>query len=316
MKKVLLASLIMVFSYTGFSQVVGYCSNSGGGAIKLNTTVLTRVDTNNDGTIDSYRLRGEYNSNGNRVMALSIRCGTESGPVVATYGCFAETNGTFDITFPLTPSCAPGEETYINIGVANQNKCDEAKQNSALPSCVQYVILPVELKEFKANKRNNIAALAWTTSMEKNAKEFVLQKKTNGDFVDIATIPAKNEINGAAYSYEDANLGKGVTQYRLKMVDLDGTVKYSTVRLLRGSEAPKFSIYPNPGNANSKITLNESGEAVDVIIFNSNGKVVKQFNNLSDTQVTVGELSTGVYVVKVVNKATGESSNQKLSINK
>ena len=318
MKKVLLASLFAMSSFAGFSQIVGYCSGSGGGAIELGTVqVRDTTDLNGDGIANDYHITGRYASSGNRSMVATIRCGSNTGPILQTTACSSQSGGEFDLPYSLTTVCPPGEQMYINIGVSTgANGCSRASANSLLTSCVDYVVLPVELKEFKANKRNNGAALVWTTSMEKNAKEFVLQRKTTGDFVDIATIPAKNAANGASYSFDDASLGKGVTQYRLKMIDLDGTVKYSSVRLLRGSDAPKFNIFPNPGNANSKITLNETGALVDVIIFNSNGKVAKQFNNMSETQITVGELPTGIYVVKVVNKETGESSTQKLSINK
>lgn len=307
MKRILLFIFLSVSFFSASSQVIGFCSNSGGGNVTFTDFIL------NGG--NSYTLVGRLHSNGNRAIYITVRCGGWTGVIAAeTTNCILVngTSGGTPFTFTFTTTCAPAFQ-YINIGVAPQNQCGAARQNSTLQPCNG--VLPVELKEFRASLKGKNASLKWITSMEKNSKEFVLQRKTSGDFVDLVTIPSKNSISGAEYSFEDEAMSKGVNQYRLKMVDLDGTIKFSEIRIVRGNAAPSFSMYPNPGNANTKITLNESGAPVDVVIFNSNGKVVKRFNSLRETSVSVGTLSTGVYLVKVINKETGEASSQKLSIN-
>ena len=307
MKSFLLFIFLATTSLKVSSQIIGFCSNSGGG-------VVTFTDFISNGS-NSYTLVGRLHSNGIRAIYITVRCDSYIGQIKAeTPNCIIVngTNSGTPFSFTYTTDC-PVSDQYINIGVAPQNQCAVAKQNSYLQPCNG--ILPVELIEFRASMKGKNANLKWVTTMEKNSKEFVLQRKTTGDFTDLITIPSKNSITGAEYSFDDNGVGKGVNQYRLKMVDLDGTVKYSEIRILRGGSAPVFSIYPNPGNANTKITLNESGVLVDVIIFNTNGKVVKRINSLRETSVSVGNLSSGVYLVKIVNKETGESSSQKLSIN-
>lgn len=308
MKQLLLLFSFVIYSLTSTSQTIGSCSQSGGGTVVYNSYSQSGPNT--------YTLTGRLQSNGTRAIYFTVRCGGWTGNIVAEgpTDCLI-VQGTASgepFSFTFTTTCPPDQQ-YINIGVATQNQCNVARGNSQLQPCSG--ILPVELKEFNARKNSNSVSLSWSTSTEKNAKEFVVQKKTNADFTDIATIPASNNVTGGNYSYDDVSLDNGINQYRLKMVDLDGTVKYSSVRVVRGGNAPSFTIYPNPGNSNSKITLNESGEAVNVVIYNANGKVVKTFNSLRETTVSIGNLGAGVYVVKVINSKTGESSSQKLTIN-
>ncbi|MEO6582937.1 MAG: hypothetical protein ABIO05_01360, partial [Ferruginibacter sp.] len=91
--------------------------------------------------------------------------------------------------------------------------------------------LPISISSFAAARSGNNVNIKWQTASESNAKEFILQKKTgNSSFVDFATVAATNRSNGSSYSYVDNNTAKGITEYRLKLVDQDNSFKTSEIR--------------------------------------------------------------------------------------
>ncbi len=90
--------------------------------------------------------------------------------------------------------------------------------------------LPIELVSFNAVCQNNgTTLLKWTSATEVNAEKFEIQKSTNAmDFVSIGTVPAQYPYGGN-YSYTDNTKNSGITYYRLKMIDKDGSFKYSDI---------------------------------------------------------------------------------------
>ena len=64
----------------------------------------------------------------------------------------------------------------------------------------------------------------------------LLQKHTNG-----------NSNSPLTYVLTDFNNSKGISQYRLRQVDIDGKQAYSMIRSVRGEgQKSNTIIYPNP----------------------------------------------------------------------
>lgn len=115
--------------------------------------------------------------------------------------------------------------------------------------------LPVNLKNFDAVATGDYTKLSWETTHEFNLRKYILQRSNNGNtFKSIAEIQAKNYMANF-YNYIDSTPLNGNNFYRLKMVDTDGTSKYSIIRLVKFN-AKSISIasaFPNP--AHGKINL-------------------------------------------------------------
>ncbi|MEO7445825.1 MAG: hypothetical protein ABIT96_00685, partial [Ferruginibacter sp.] len=143
----------------------------------------------------------------------------------------------YEVTYCVTSTnIAPTVQLTIyfaSIGAFNGSTCTVAGSGPA----------PVMLTSFYAGRTNDLVALNWKTSLEVNAKEFILERSTGKDFEFVATIAAKNAANGASYSYTDRNNYKGIAQYRLKVIDNDGTYSYSDVRTVKGlSSVSDFTV--------------------------------------------------------------------------
>jgi hypothetical protein len=67
----------------------------------------------------------------------------------------------------------------------------------------------------------------WNTAREINVKDFTIERSNNAThFISIGQVAA---TNAAGYSFADQNPLSGVSYYRLKIMDKDGSFKYSKI---------------------------------------------------------------------------------------
>jgi hypothetical protein len=142
--------------------------------------------------------------------------------------------------------------------------------------------LPVELTCFTGSvDANNFASFSWTTASERNSDFFALERLSNGtDFTEITRVSATgSSLQTKTYKERDPQqLTVGVVYYRLRQVDLDGTISYSSVVALQAKTfLPKsVEVYPNP-STNGLINLSFQGfenQLIDVKIHDALGRSV------------------------------------------
>ena len=256
-----------------------------------------------------------------KLTLIYASCPTEALPIDSVYQSGVKINATFGagiidcsgtqpkITYCITSTnIAPvGFLTiyFHSLGAFNGNTC-------SVPSGGP---LPVKLSSFFAKRNNNTVTLNWHTETEINSKEFILERKTGNAYTAIATIATANKSTGSSYSYLDNNSSKGVSQYRLKIVDLDGSFSYSEMRAVKGtSTVSDFTVFPNPSNGNAKITISDISEPTDVQLVDLSGRVLKNISMNNSNSVELNSLQKGMYMIRIVNKNSGESVTQKLSV--
>ena len=114
--------------------------------------------------------------------------------------------------------------------------------------------LPVELLAFTATRQGEAARLVWATASEKNSAYFEAETSLDGTaFRAVGRVAAQgNTAQRHDYELRDPRLlayGTPVVYYRLRQVDLDGTVNYSPVRALAtggGATGAALVLFPNP----------------------------------------------------------------------
>ena len=167
--------------------------------------------------------------------------------------------------------------------------------------------LPVLGLEFNAKRINNSKVqLDWKTVQEIDNKGFFVERKKDNEvnftqlhFVKSAA-PNGNSSLPLSYSHVDANDFRGKTYYRLKQEDLDGKFMYSTVKLVNGSNGKSISLkaWPIP----SAGPVNISAEGIDndiLLVFDNNGRLMKQLSITAKTPVQITGLMPGNYIVKL-----------------
>lgn len=181
--------------------------------------------------------------------------------------------------------------------------------------------LPVHFSSFNVNRTNDTrVSITWTTAMEQNCKGFYVQKNVNGEWKDVAFVFSQtengNSSSSLSYSFNDMNTDKGISQYRIQQVDMDGKVSYSDIRAIRNeATTSKVTVYPNPSsNGKLNIVFEDSGSLHDVMVNDMEGKIVRALKNVSNNIVVIEKLSSGFYTVTATNHTTGKSGVQKVVI--
>lgn len=179
--------------------------------------------------------------------------------------------------------------------------------------------LPVSLTDFRAYKKDNGVVLTWTTATEQNNKGFEVERSADGTSWKVIGWVNSQAINGnnntkLDYNYTDKLPVSGNNFYRLKQVDLDGRVEYSTAKLVTWSKGNNISIYPNP--VANELTI-ESADLKGgyVHIFNAMGQQVNLVSVQSNdnlVRINVSRLVGGVYYITVTGKDNKIIANQKI----
>lgn len=194
------------------------------------------------------------------------------------------------------------------------------------------ISLPLQLLAFQGQLKNTTATLNWSTAAEINADKFEVERSGNGSvWTNIATVAAKGAASNA-YQIADANLTSGKWFYRLKMIDKDGSFKYSQVVMLELSGKNLFVLnqnYPNPVKGSTQLSYQVSEEAKVVIeLFTYDGKkvatMVNQQQSIGSYNVTIDlakyALNAGNYTYKMTafdkNNAQVFSSTKTMVITK
>ena len=183
--------------------------------------------------------------------------------------------------------------------------------------------LPVELTNFTGRNEDDINILNWNTASELNTKEFIIERSTNSvDYEAIGTVAAAgNSSTSKFYTFTDKSPYSGDNLYRLKMVDLDGTYKYSKIVLLRvegdlfGVEPTGIStLYPNPATGRLFVNFNVADQAKDynMTVFNNVGQIV--YNQMLKLEIGSNQIELdatyyekGTYFITFNNVSKGIS---------
>jgi hypothetical protein len=173
---------------------------------------------------------------------------------------------------------------------------------------VEDTSLPVVLSEFSANEAETKVTLNWEVTSVNDFSYFEVERSS-------ADRREKPEVLGRVYPRENA-VGSyqhideaplfGLNYYRLKMVDIDGTHRYSDYVSVRHTGVADFVSFPVPASTSLQISFDSrvfTGEAF-AVLYNNLGSVVRSQPFLvkkgeNKLPLEVGGLSSGIYHLKI-----------------
>jgi hypothetical protein len=172
-------------------------------------------------------------------------------------------------------------------------------------------VLPVTLLSFDAAKTAcNKVQLNWQSASEINFNYYDAEYSIDAvNFHTATRIPGRGDNSSYSFVHTTAN---SQLYYRLKMVDLDGQVKYSKVLLTRPACNDNLQpvVYPNPASA--ILTFADLGKGTKTInLYAADGKLVYN-QNISSSQVTIPVVAmrAGVYTY-IISRQDGKTSSGK-----
>lgn len=149
-----------------------------------------------------------------------------------------------------------------------------------------YEIVPVELTNFTVHSSKDKVTLNWTTATELNNAGCEIHRSIGTDksadernwetigFVDGNGTSSKENV----YKFIDENPVEGISYYRLKQIDFDGTFRLYNEVKIEFSTVKEYALeqnYPNPFNPSTTINYSiAEGEHVNLTVYNLLGSEV------------------------------------------
>ena len=211
--------------------------------------------------------------------------------------------GTYIVTQRLMASCQPYATDTITI--VRDTTC---------------YVLAARFRSFSGtyNASNKKAELKWTVLNNSLARSFVVEVSNDGgNFIETAMVFAKTELHDeAAYSfnYNVPLTTSSYTDFRIKMINDDGTYSYSRVLRINIKQLikPGITITPNPVREKFQVVINSASDIqAKILFFDMQGRSVMVMNEtlkkgMNVFSVDVGSTwQTGIYNALVeINKET------------
>ncbi|MGB8192681.1 MAG: T9SS type A sorting domain-containing protein [Chitinophagaceae bacterium] len=172
--------------------------------------------------------------------------------------------------------------------------------------------LPVKLDNFDAAKEGSTIKLTWTTALEAGVARYEVQRSVDG--VNFQTIGSVNADSKKTYTYSDALPVASNNFYRLRIIDLDGTVRVSHVVSAKSKVSAAIEVYPNPVRNTMVVQHPKAISGSRLQVVNLTGQVVKDVQVAANAVVTPLDLtgmSNGSYYI--VFRSGSENFSQRIT---
>jgi hypothetical protein len=200
---------------------------------------------------------------------------------------------------------------------------DNPSDNGSQAGYIVEDVLPIKLHSFTVATSNCLPILNWATENEINSSKFEIERTTSqltaNSWTKIGEINAnRNSTSRIAYRFTDNAVVANTARilYRIKMIDADGTFKYSPiVAVFINCFKNELFAYPNPVK-NGQVQVNITGTSTNTPaeIYSIAGQRLLTTNLINGTNtLNVSSLSNGTYILSV-KFANGESKKIKLLV--
>ncbi|MCB0517796.1 MAG: DUF11 domain-containing protein [Lewinellaceae bacterium] len=160
--------------------------------------------------------------------------------------------------------------------------------------------------QFEAAKFPEHVELLWLHKGDYKVDEYILERSADGqDFEEIYAVASEKDALADLYQGYDIEPLTGMNHYRVKMLNEDGTVSFSEVKMVEYEDLIDFVLFPNPANQFTNINLESivGFKDVDIHVYNNMGVRMKHFH-LDEVwskyyQMDLRELHEGHYSVWV-----------------
>lgn len=256
-------------------------------------------------------------------LAAGFRVETDLGTLIST-DASTQTNASEDRithTFPrafgspgnpacwdfdwTSPSAAPTEPSFTLRGNAVNANSSASGDNAGYVETSQG--LPVEFASFQIEEYRQSVKVNWTTASEINNEKFIVQRSINNlQFENLAIVKSKGDSQSfSSYEYIDPSPPYGTLYYRILQVDVDGSMDYSSTRVIEHSNnLPDWTIYPNPIHLQETCIVNIENYDSDLKLLDVNGRVIRTYaKGTYEGFIDIGDhLSSGIYYLQGKNQ--------------
>lgn len=180
---------------------------------------------------------------------------------------------------------------------------------------IEVAALPITLISFQAKVYNqDQVKIDWTTAAEEGNAFFTLERSANGiDFETVTSVDGAGNSNELrTYSYVDTKPMTGLSFYRLKQTDFNGTFDYSEIRSVKVDvqRQASYKLYPNPIQQGEILNIAysvENDQTLTISVLNTKGQVVLNHHvmvreNEDTIQLATNKLRTGLNLIRIIDE--------------
>lgn len=296
----------------------------------ISQTYVTQVSVYN-GTTTNVRLIAWLDYNGNGTFEAS-EAATLSPAGDILPGAGIQTRYIYWSGITPGASLIVGTSTYLRIRLTNATAgmtSDHATGYFEKGEVEDYRVpvdnypLATQLLNFDAALANNTVVTNWKVAEDATVYAYEVERSTdNMNWSKVTSVNAHGTTGEYTYNSTDAKPLKGVSYYRLRVIEASGMNRISAVKKISYNDfTANLSISPNPARERTKLTIDVNEDADGLIqIFNMQGKEVITQKRLLRAGTNMIELplaaslGAGMYTVRV--SASDKVLNQKLIINR
>lgn len=201
-------------------------------------------------------------------------------------GSFTGVQGFYDANNP-----SGTEEQFDNGNLANT-------------STAPVTVLPLNLIYFKGQQLSNHIALSWKATDITNFRRFEIERSKDADGFE--RIGLQDLTSNDIYNFIDKAPKEGQNYYRLKLLDLDGSINYSKIVSVNFEENAEYMFFENPTEG-QRVVVNTNIKKPQVRILDLMGRDV----NFKMNRIAEGfEIMPKKYVYDVlIINVIGERNN-------
>ncbi len=168
--------------------------------------------------------------------------------------------------------------------------------------------LPINLTSFTGRKNGNTHLITWEVQQEKAGEVYIVERSLDhqSSFIEVARITTTS--NNAYYKHSTSVMASHQSAYyRLKMVNVDGSIKYSSVIYLQNNSKNGVRILKNGAG----ITIQSDDDIKQLIITDAAGKLLQQKNigGAGIISISTNDLPKGVLIIRSFT-ANGSFTNK------
>ena len=189
----------------------------------------------------------------------------------------------------------------------NDNGEDLIFQNwfTALDPLLAGTTLAVDLSFFQARRFENSIKLSWTTASETGTNQFILERKKDmAEFEEIhREIARGTPYETTQYQYVDhiINRANGHFQYRLKMVDGDGSIDWSSIQSVYLVDNDSPEIWPNVLTNAESIWIKNGANSRFQILDSQGIQYYSGHLKVSQERIILPQLPAGIYFMQIAS---------------
>lgn len=165
-------------------------------------------------------------------------------------------------------------------------------------------LLPINFDFFNGIVLPKYNQLNWSIDQSRNVLGIAIERSSDG--ILFSEIGQSDAISvGSKTTYTDLTPLPGNNFYRLAVKNMDGTIEYSKIVLLKREENLTISIQPNPANSRMLIQLKTALEGRYLVnLFSSNGQLIASrtlntAGNQSQMYLETSSVKSGLYYVSI-----------------